>query len=60
MYRLTRKPDYFAFNLLAPIIVLILMVLGAFMIPPNIPERSTFAVTILLALTVTQGRKPHV
>ena len=52
---LTRIPDFYVINLALPSICLSLLELATFVMPPEKPDRPTFAVTIVLALTVAQS-----
>lgn len=49
---LTRRPLYYVFNILAPCIVLISMVLFSFYLPPESGERLGLNITVLLALAL--------
>ena len=50
-----RRPSYFIINVIAPSYIVTAVQLAAFFVPPESPDRSSFAVTILLAFTVIQG-----
>ena len=52
--QLTRKPEYYLVNKVAPSEMLLLLDLAAFLLPPEECDRTIFTVTILLALTVAQ------
>ena len=47
-----RRHNYFTINLLAPAVILQLLELSSFLIPPNSPDRATYAITIMLSLYV--------
>lgn len=47
-----RRPLYFIFNVISPCIVLVLMVLFSFLLPPDSGERLSLNITVLLALAV--------
>ncbi|XP_033096434.1 neuronal acetylcholine receptor subunit alpha-7-like isoform X2 [Anneissia japonica] len=50
--RLTRKTLYYAMNLVMPCILISVLMLLVFTLPPDTGEKLSFAVTILLSLTV--------
>ena len=55
-FTLQRKPIYFISNLLVPCLLLTMVQVGSFFLPPEGPERASFAITILLSFTVIQAQ----
>lgn len=51
-FSVKRLPNYFSLNLLAPAVILQLLELSSFLIPPDTPDRATYAITIMLSLYV--------
>ena len=51
-----RKPDYFTLNLFTPGIILVILELSSFAIPPDKPDRATFAATIMLTMFVLHSQ----
>ena len=53
--KFARNPSYHIYNLLTPCFVLIALVQGSFMMPPQKPDRPVICCTILLAFVVAQS-----
>ena len=52
--RILRRSEYFAVNLLLPVILLTIAQGMTFILPSNVPDRASFAITVLLSFTVIQ------
>ncbi|KAH9507430.1 Neuronal acetylcholine receptor subunit alpha-9 [Bulinus truncatus] len=50
--RLTRRPSYLVMTLLVPVTLLAILCIVTFLLPPEVPEKTSMAITILLAYTV--------
>ena len=61
-YSLERKPLYYLFNVLVPCIILMIIILVSFYLPPGSGERVGVTITVILAFTVflqlVQGSLP--
>ena len=51
---LVRKPHYVMINIMGPVFLLVVIELVTLLLPPEMPDRSTFYCVILLALMVVQ------
>ena len=47
-----RKPEYFTLNIFAPGLILQILELSSFFLPPDTPDRATYSITIMLSLYV--------
>lgn len=54
--QLRRRPNYYLLNLVAPCVILTILEVACIFLPPEEAERSTFAITVLLAFTVLQSQ----
>ena len=53
-FHLRRKPAFFVMNIVLPIMILSIMTLTVFWLPPDSGEKTELAITIVLAFTVFQ------
>ena len=52
VFKLARKPLFFTMNIIVPSIMLALLVLLVFLLPPDSGEKISMGVTLLLSLSV--------
>ena len=55
-FRLKRRYQYFIINLFLPGYILVALQVSVFLIPPDAPDRSAFAATIMLAMFVLHSQ----
>lgn len=55
-YSFKRKPEFYIYTLMVPSFVLTCLELAGFLLPADLPDRSSFSVTTLLAFTVLQSQ----
>lgn len=55
-FKLKRRPEYFLSAAVFPIMCLVSVQLAAFLLPPELPDRTAFAMAVLLAFSVLQSQ----
>ena len=55
-FHLERRPDYFLTTVFAPAMILSILETSSFFMPPETPDRATFAATVMLSLFVLQSQ----
>ena len=55
LMRFQRNPTYHIFNIMTPCLILVIIILGSFIVPPSEIDRTTICCTVLLAFVVAQA-----